>query len=745
MEFSTTLKRLLFSQHILSGLQAAFGVIGIGVFAFQWFGVVGAATLGSGALVVSITDTPSPILYKLREIIAAAIASTLITLLAAAAQVWLPTLVATVLLSAFMTAMVSAYGKRAMPLGFCLTFSIVLGLAAPPSVSGDALHHATLFGLGSAFYAAYALLIGWLLRYRYKRQALAETIYELAQYLRISANFYEPGTDTDHQYQRLVDQLGTLIDKQQSARDFLFWPLKNQRDARLAAIFISILDVYETALSMQADYAGLQARFDGTDAILFVRDLIRKAAQDLEQISYRVMRNRAVFTTVSYKAELFAFRHDYGRMLADAAATRSPEDPLHEALATLNAAFDRLRHTLDAIAEVHTIARREVKLSDLPVGPEIKSFMTPTTYSLRLLKAQLTFRSPTLRYALRLSSAMGCGLAVTHLLMTGIHHSYWVLLTIAVIMRANYAQTRQRRLDRIFGTIAGCIVAAVLLHFYGSTTWLLVTIMFFAIAIAHAFALVTFRYTAIAASIMALLNLHLLDPSGTFVIAERVIDTAIGAFIAWLFSFVLPSCEYRDIPRQVTALLKVEAAYARAVLSHSLDDLPYRVARKALLDQVTQLAASAKRMLAEPQNRHRAARELNAFITLNYLFGAHIAALQVLMKRRGADIQWNKVERALELTKARIEQVLNRTAPPKAAAAGAAAPDMLPEAEGDILLSNTDQDPTALLIRRLKIVRQEAVEIERRAHAVIAEMAAPNRQRPFSLHKAHAPSAPGSV
>jgi uncharacterized membrane protein YccC len=362
----------------------------------------------------------------------------------------------------------------------------------------------------------------------------------------------------------------------------------------------------------------------------------------------------------------------------------------------------------------------------------------------RLLRAQLHVHSPVLRYALRLSSAMGFGLAITHEFLTGVHHGYWVLLTIAVIMRANYAQTRQRRNDRIFGTITGCLAAATFLHFFGTTTWLIVTILFFAICTAHAFAMVTFRVTAIAASIMALLNLHLLDPSGTFVVAERVLDTSIGGLVAYLFSFVLPNWEYRDIPRQVNALLKSDHAYARAVLGRSLDDMAYRIARKSMLDQVANLAASVKRMLSEPRNRHRAAHELNAFITLNYLFGAHVAALQVLIKRRGADIDWPKVERALEVTRGRIEQVLNRQAGTKGAAAASATRDMLPEAEGDLLGTNSGQHPTTLLLRRLKILRQEVVELEKRANAVLQQMAA-TEVRPSGIHLLRKTTAPDGL
>ena len=51
-------------------------------------------------------------------------------------------------------------------------------------------------------------------------------------------------------------------------------------------------------------------------------------------------------------------------------------------------------------------------------------------------------------------------------------HGNWVLLTIAVVMRAGYGLTRQRRDDRVIGTLIGCVLAARLGRlFAGSARW----------------------------------------------------------------------------------------------------------------------------------------------------------------------------------------------------------------------------------------------------------------------------------
>ena len=42
----------------------------------------------------------------------------------------------------------------------------------------------------------------------------------------------------------------------------------------------------------------------------------------------------------------------------------------------------------------------------------------------------------------------------------------WIMLTIVIIMKPSYSMTRDRRRQRMLGTVLGCIVAAVVLDTY---------------------------------------------------------------------------------------------------------------------------------------------------------------------------------------------------------------------------------------------------------------------------------------
>ena len=117
-------------------------------------------------------------------------------------------------------------------------------------------------------------------------------------------------------------------------------------------------------------------------------------------------------------------------------------------------------------------------------------------------------------------------------------HGNWILLTIAVIFARVTAPPPSAATS---GCSAPSSAAPSPARCCGPIFHrLLMAAQLSAVGIAHAFARVDYRLTSVAASVMALLGLHLLDPGETAPVASRLIDTAIGA--AW------PTCSIRCCP-----------------------------------------------------------------------------------------------------------------------------------------------------------------------------------------------------
>lgn len=669
---SSNLKQLLFSQYITSGAQVAIGVgaIALGVGASE--GIATGVAAASGALCVSIVDQPASVRLKSRLLFSAALLTTLISLIESYLHRYPATEVIAVICVSFLSGMLNVYGKKAIALSFVCIFALIIGVGSPELASGQ-LEHAGWFGLGALLYACYALLSAGLLMYRTKQQALAESVFELAHYLDAKAAFFQQDADLNQCYSDLVAVQVSLVEKQQAARDQVFRRIVGARNVRLARILIGTLDVSEKVFSSHTDYGVLHQDFAGSDVLMLLRDLAQKVALDLRRIGYAILRGREAPHAVIYKAEMIAIGHELERLV------HTPDLPVSAAsLSALEGVFHRVCAAIVLIGEIHAVIRGPKEMATLPEGLEFKAFLSVNTFAPSALATEFNFDSPVFRFAIRLTLAMLCGYVLAHVLPYATH-SYWILLTVAVILRANYSVTRQRRNDRIFGTLLGCVFIAALLHLRPGFA-VEVVVLLIALGFAHAFAAIAYRYTAAAACVMAVLQVHFLNPGAPFAISERLIDTLVGAGLAFAFSFVLPSWEHLSIGNQVRTLLKAHARYVRVLFAKATEDADYRLARKYLFDTIALTSATFRRMLNEPRGQQRAVAELNDFITTSYTFASRMAALHHSIES-GALSPRGEWSDEVTFASRKLEDIFvaaSADAGPRAAPVPAAAADDLP-------------------------------------------------------------------
>jgi uncharacterized membrane protein YccC len=189
-------------------------------------------------------------------------------------------------------------------------------------------------------------------------------------------------------------------------------------------------------------------------------------------------------------------------------------------------------------------------------------------------------------------------------------------------------------------------VAAIILVFFNHPAVIL-TVLVLATIATPTFVVLRYRYTAIAVSIMILLQMNLAVGGSVSMITERLVDTFIGAAVATLFSFVLASWEYQSLPKLMEQVLAANLRYMQAsfdlLQGKERNDFPYRVQRKGLMDALATLSAALVRMLDEPASKRRAVADINLFIVQNYLLVAHVAALRAILRRHVADIPADQV------------------------------------------------------------------------------------------------------
>ena len=632
MHYALNLRTFIYSHYFYLGLRVAIGLVGLALLVQEMSDSATAMTVCIGALCTTLMDMPSPLRHKFNEMLASVLLCSAVTLLISlcAPVQWL--LMTVLVVVSFLASMMVVYGKKSMPLQLAALFIMTMSMEHQMTWQ-QSFQHAGLFMLGGLIYLAYAMAIAWVLRHRIKQQVLAEALFELAAYIDIKADFYDTRFNLTEQFNKLVRHQSILADRQQASRDLILRSHKNSKDAIVVQVHVCMLDLYELILSTHTDYALLRQHLADSDVLKSLHDLAYKAARDIESVAYAVTRKRASYAQISYDKEWAAIEAEIARLHAKG-------DGAQEALATLRAQRNKIRAILKMIAELH-LATQKVS-ADVPFwsGADMAPFLSQQKYELKTLLANLRLDSPVFRFALRVSMAISVGLAVGHWLPYAAH-SYWIVLTIVIILRPTFSMTRQRRADRIIGTIIGCVVTAIVIRFVHSNI-VLMAILFLSIVATPTFIYLRYRYTAIAVSLMILLQMHLVAPSNPNLVSERLIDTLIGAFVATVFSFVLANWEYQSLPRLVRQVLNVNLSYMQAsfelLQGKCFDDFAYRIERKRLMDSLAALSSALVRMLDEPASKQRAVEDINLFIVQNYLLVAHVAALRSILGRHASQL-----------------------------------------------------------------------------------------------------------
>ena len=341
--------------------------------------------------------------------------------------------------------------------------------------------------------------------------------------------------------------------------------------------------------------------------------------------------------------------------------------------------------------------------SKLASALDLNAFRAPPPLGFALLRKQMSMTAPAMRYAIRLSLAMTVGLTLT-LVFPRFAHANWILLTIALIMRANYSITSQRRWDRFTGTLIGCVLAVGLI--FVLPDWALLTAIVLSVGISHAYVAVRYRITAICATISALLLLHFSAPGEHVQFFERIVDTLIGAGLSWAFSFLLPNWEISALPRIVRGLLAADAGFAKVALRLSCPHQTYRLARKKAFDAVALLSGAIRRLATEPNLNKRSLAALNELLGANYVLAANFASLPILIRLRGSELD-SSAEGIIETARTHVTALLT----PDAEDVGEMPPH--PDANQNVAMM--------LLHRRLAHIEQSAAKVARLAARPVIE------------------------
>lgn len=717
MHYALNLRTFFYSHYFYLGLRFAAGLVGVTLITLQFADMAVAMTVCIGALCTALMDMPSPLRHKFNEMSASVLLCSAVTLLISLCAPYHWLLMAMLVLISFAACMMVVYGRKSMPLQLATLFIMTMSMEHTMSVRQSFIHTG-LFTLGAVAYLAYAMGVSWVLRHRIKQQVLAEALFELAAYIDIKADFYDTRFNLNEQFNKLIRHQSLLADRQQASRDLILRSHNNAKDAVVVQVHVCMLDLYELILSTHTDYALLRTHLADSPVMQTLHDLAYKAARDIESVAYDVTRKKSSYPEISYAPEMAAIE-------AELAALQQRIDegkPRQEALAVLRAQRNKIRAIIRMIGELHQASQKAYDTTPFWADADMGPFLSQQKYEFRMILSHLRMDSPIFRFSLRVAMAISVGLAVAALLPYAAHN-YWIVLTIVIILKPSFSMTKQRRSDRIIGTIIGCIITALIIKFLNYPAVILGILVLSTVA-TPTFIYLRYRYAAIAVSVMILLQMHLIAPGNHDLIMERLVDTFIGAAVATAFSFVLANWEYQSLPRLVGEVLNVNLRYMQAsfdlLQGKGKDDFAYRIERKRLMDSLAALSSALVRMLDEPSSKQRAVEDINLFIVQNYLLVAHVAALRAILRRHTTELPVEAVNAMLAESHDQVVAILERAlAPDGAAAAQAQMAKVTPAAPA----TQVPWSGWPLVQRRIRLLQADAVKISVHRAAILRNLA----------------------
>jgi uncharacterized membrane protein YccC len=299
-------------------------------------------------------------------------------------------------------------------------------------------------------------------------------------------------------------------------------------------------------------------------------------------------------------------------------------------LIPLNNIVDNLQHIAQRIYNLHRLTRLE-RVKDEEIDPqlELAKFTTRQRYDFETFRNNISFHSHLFRHGLRTSLAIVTGYLLGYAL--DISRTYWILLTIVVIMKPGFSLTKSRSYQRMIGTIIGALFAVGVLFITQSSTAIFVIML---ICIIGSYSFMTYNYTVsvVFTTPFIVFLLHYLYPADFQNISQRVLDTLIGAGIAFTFNYIFwPSWEYKFLPDYMFKMLHTNRQYFQQIMKlytaqdFSLTD--YKLARKDVHVSTANLMAAFQRMLSEPKNKQKNGSEIYHFVVLSHSLSSHIAQL----------------------------------------------------------------------------------------------------------------------
>lgn len=609
-----------FAKAVLLGIALTLPVL-LGIkFDMLQIGIV----ITVGAMLASPSDTSGSLRNKVTGILLSALLATTISFVGGSLRFSPVMMIPIIAVLMFGISYISIFGFRASLISFSGLFALVLSFSP---VSGDMppLERSLLIGVGGLWYALMAIIWHYAFPKGPTEFYLSKTFSLTADYLRIRGRLVEEKSNRSELLIKLLQIQTELTETHETLRNILISKRagsgKSMYEGKRLLIFAQLIDMLELAMANPVNYSKTDQFFDKNPRYLNdFQDLLFRMADRLEELGETISKPK----TLERNSEL------YRCLKVVKTDIEEVSDEFSEDLLMLRNLYKYQSEQVRKIEKIEWLFK-ERNRSEIRFirNEEARLFLTKEHYNFEILTENFNLNSSIFKHSLRIAVVSMIGYIVG--IAFEVQNSYWILLTIIVIMRPNFGLTKKRSKERTIGTlIGGAIAVLVVLLVKNPIVFGILSIFTLIIS----FSMIQRNYKAAATfiTLSVVFTYALLTPDVFDVIKYRVTDTVIGTGLAILGNLLLwPAWESQSMQKTLMDTVESNRKYFEQIIRYYVEkgevSSEYKIARKKAFLEMSDLNAAFQRMTQEPKSRQENLNKFYELVELNHTFLSSLASI----------------------------------------------------------------------------------------------------------------------
>jgi uncharacterized membrane protein YccC len=251
--------------------------------------------------------------------------------------------------------------------------------------------------------------------------------------------------------------------------------------------------------------------------------------------------------------------------------------------------------------------------------------------TLATLRANLHLESAACRHAIRLAVCVALGDALAR--GFELQRSYWLPMTVAIVLKPDFAATFSRGVLRLAGTFAGLALSTGLFHVLPPGNAAQVVLIAILMFLMRCFGPANYGILTTAVTALVVLLIAMTGVSPKEVIAARGLNTVAGGVIALIAYWIWPTWERTRVAEAIAQMLDAYREYFRAIrelyIRQARPD-PRELDRARLAARLARsnLEASIDRFSAEPGSSLASRKLLSGVLASSHRLVHAVMALE---------------------------------------------------------------------------------------------------------------------